>query len=138
MVATEVLDRLPDPQAGMKALAGRLRHDGVLAIMLNAKYGRIGVELMESVFQDMGLRQDKASVRLVKAMLTVLPKGHPLRRYIKIVNDLQSDANLVDTFLSGGRPGYTVDECIELVTSAELAFQGWFHKMPYYPHDLFA
>jgi hypothetical protein len=68
----------------------------------------------------------------------VLPKGHPLRQYFKIVDDLQSDAKLVDTFLSGGRPGYTVDECIELVTSAELAFQGWFHKMPYYPHDLFA
>ena len=39
--------------------------------------------------------------------------------------DLQSsDAALVDTFLHGRQRSYTVDECIDLVTSAGLAFQG--------------
>ena len=28
--------------------------------------------------------------------------------------------------------------CLDLVDSAGLVFQGWFHNTPYYPHDLFA
>ena len=51
---------------------------------------------------------------------------------------LQDDAALVDTFLHGRARNYTVDECIDFVTSAGLVFQGWFHKTPYYPHELFA
>jgi len=137
VVATEVLGRLKDPAAGMKALGSCLRRDGVLAVMVNAKYGRLGVELLESIFQDMGLRQDESSVKLVKETISVLPKGHPFRSYLKIAEDLQSDAALVDTFLGGRQRSYTVEECLDLVTSAELVFQGWLHKMPYYPHDLF-
>jgi hypothetical protein len=43
----------------------------------------------------------------------------------------------VDTFLHGRQRSYTVDECVDLVTSAGLVFQGWFLKSPYYAHDLF-
>lgn len=138
VVATGVLGRLKDPVEGMQALGACLRRDGVLAVMVNAKYGRLGVELLESVFEDMGLRQDESSVKLVKETISVLPKGHPFRSYLKIAEDLQSDAALVDTFLGGRQRSFTVEECIDLATSAELAFQGWLHKMPYYPHDLFA
>jgi SAM-dependent methyltransferase len=137
VVATAVLDRLADPLAGMRALAGCLGRDGVIAVTLDAKYGRIGAELLGSVFRDMGLREDNASVKLAKETISLLPKGHPLRHYLKIADDLQSDAALVDAFLRGGRRSFTVEECIDLVTSAELVFQGWFHKMPYYAHDLF-
>ena len=45
---------------------------------------------------------------------------------------------LVDTLLHGRERSYTVDDCIDLVTSAGLVFQGWFNKAPYYPHDLSA
>jgi hypothetical protein len=51
---------------------------------------------------------------------------------------LQFDSGLVDTFLHGRDRNYTVDECIELVTSAGLEFQGWLIKGPYYAHDLLA
>ena len=43
---------------------------------------------------------------------------------------------LVDTLLHGRERSYTVDDCIDLVTSAGLVFQGWFNKAPYYPHNL--
>jgi hypothetical protein len=52
---------MADPPAGLKALAGCLRPDGVMALMLYAKYWRIGVELLESVFRDLGLRQADSS-----------------------------------------------------------------------------
>jgi SAM-dependent methyltransferase len=138
VVSTGVLHHMADPLAGMKALAGCLRRDGAMALMLYAKYGRIGVELLESVFQDLGLRQDDASVQIVKDTIAALPPDHPVQSYLKIARDLQSDAALVDTFLHGRARSYTVAECIDLVTSAGLVFQGWFHKTPYYPHDLFA
>lgn len=138
VVSTGVLHHMADPLTGMEALAGCLRRDGALGVMLYAKYGRIGVELLESVFRDMGLGQDETSVKIVKDTLSVLPPDHPIQHYLKIARDLQSDAALVDTFLHGRARSYTVDECIDLVTSAGLVFQGWFHKAPYYPHDLFA
>jgi SAM-dependent methyltransferase len=66
VVSTGVLHHMADPPAGLKALAGCLRPGGVMALMHYAKYGRIGVELLESVFRDLGLRQDDSSVQLVK------------------------------------------------------------------------
>jgi SAM-dependent methyltransferase len=139
IVSTGVLHHLADPQAGMEALASRLRKDGVLGIMLYAKYGRIGIDILESVFRDLGLSQDEASVQIVKETISLLSADHPAQSYLKIARDLQaSDAGLVDTFLHGRQRAYTVDECIDLATSAGLEFQGWFIKAPYYAHDLFA
>ena len=73
IVSTGVLHHLADPAAGMKALAQCLRPDGAVAVMLYAKYGRAGVEVLQSIFRDMGLGQDEASVRTVKAAIATLP-----------------------------------------------------------------
>ncbi|BBX73290.1 SAM-dependent methyltransferase [Mycobacterium shinjukuense] len=137
IVSTGVLHHMADPQAGMNALAQCLRRDGVIAAMLYGKYGRVGVELLESAFRDMGFQQDAASIALVKKAISVVPPYHPVRSYLKKARDLLSDAALVDTFLHGRQRSYTVAECVDLVTSAGLVFQGWFHKTPYYPHDFF-
>jgi SAM-dependent methyltransferase len=139
IVSTGVLHHLKNPVAGMEALAGCLRPDGAIGVMLYAKYGRIGVELLESVFRDMELGQDDASVQIVKEMISVLSPDHPVQRYLQIARDLQSsDAAVVDTFLHGRQRSYTIDECVDLATSAGLVFQGLFLKAPYYPHNLFA
>jgi SAM-dependent methyltransferase len=138
IVSTGVLHHLADPLTGLKALAGCLRTDGAMGVMVYAKYGRIGVEILESVFRDLGFSQDEASVQLVKDALGVLPADHPVRSYLKVARDLLSDGALVDTFLHSRQRSYTVDECLDLVSAAGLAFQGWFHKTPYYPQDLFA
>ncbi len=73
VVSTGVLHHMAEPLAGMKALAQCLRPDGVVAVMLYAKYGRLGVELLETVFRDLGLQQDDASVRVVKETISLLP-----------------------------------------------------------------
>ncbi len=135
IVCSGVLHHMADPLAGLTSLAGCLRRDGVIALMLYAKYGRFGVDLLESVFRDMGLVQDEVSVQLVKDLLPLLPPEHPVTSYLKIARDIVSDAALVDTFLHGRQRSYTVDDCIDLVASAGLQFQGWFHKTPYYPHE---
>ena len=138
IVATGVLHLLPDPVAGMKTLKGCLRRDGALGVMLDAKYGRMGIEMLQSAFRNLGMGQDHASVQMVKEVITALPTEHPVHNYFKIAPvSAQSDAALADTFLHGPERNYSVDECIDLVTSAGLAFQGWFIKAPYYPHDWF-
>jgi SAM-dependent methyltransferase len=138
IISSGVLHHMADPLVGMKALAGCLRPDGAIGVMLYAKYGRVGVELLESVFRDMGLGQDDASVHLVKDTISVLSPDHPVQSYLNLAPDLHSDAGMVDTFLHGRERSYTVDECVDLVTSAGLVFQGWLNKGPYYPHELFS
>jgi hypothetical protein len=84
----------------------------------------------------LGLSQDDASVQLAKDAISMLPAEHPVRNYFKVARDLQTDGAVVDTFLHGRQRSYTVEGCMDLVASAGLAFQGWFHKTPYYPHDI--
>jgi len=138
IVSTGVLHHLADPQAGMNALAHCLRSDGVIGAMLYAKYGRFGIELLQSVFRDMGLGQNESSIALVRQTLSLLPADHPVRPYLRGSRELQFDEALVDTFLPGRERGHTVNDCIDLVTSAGLVFQGWFHKAPYYLHEIFS
>jgi SAM-dependent methyltransferase len=136
IVSTGVLHHLADPLAGMKAIAGCLRRDGVIGVTLYAKYNRIGVELLQSVFRDLGLRQDDASIRIVKDTISVLSPEHPLRTYFNHEGDweLRYDAAVVDAFLHGRDRSYTVDDCIDLVTSSGLVFQGWLFNAAHYPH----
>jgi SAM-dependent methyltransferase len=131
VICTGVLHHLASPGESLQALARRLRTDGVAAIMLYARYGRAGVEILQSLFRDLGLRQDEASVQVVKDTLAALQERHPVRDYLKMAPDLRSDAGLVDTFLHGRDRSYTVDDCLELVSSAGLVFQDWFFKAPY-------
>ena len=101
--------------------------------MLYARYGRIGIEMMQAVSRDMGLRQDKESLQMVKAAIASLGDTHPVKSYISIAPDLNFDAGVVDTFLRSRDKSFTVDDCIGLVTSAGLVFQDWFLKAPCFP-----
>jgi len=133
IISTGVLHHLAAPEAGMKALASCLRPDGVMALMLYAHYGRIGVEIMQGLFRELGLSQDRMSVNLVTEALASLPQEHPVKSYLSSAPDLTFDAGLVDTFLHGRDRSYTVKDCLELVDSAGMVFQEWFFKSPYEP-----
>ena len=140
IISTGVLHHTADPLVSMKALGACLRPDGVIGLALYARYGRIGVELMQAVFRDMGLAQDDRSVRAVHDTLAQLPAEHPLKSYLKLEGDweLQYDAAIVDTFLHGRDRSFTVDDCIALAEDASLEFQGWLLNSAYHPHEAFA
>lgn len=137
VVCIGVLHHLADPAKGMQALAGCLRRDGVASVMLYAQYGRIGVDLLASVFYDLGLDQDDSSLQVVKETIPLLPADHPVWSYLKNSPDLNADTSTVDTFLHGRQRCYTVTECVDLVTSAGLVFQELLFKSLYYPHESF-
>lgn len=131
IVSTGVLHHLADPVAGLAALADCLRSDGVASLMVYARYGRIGVEMLQGVFRDLDLRQDEASVRMVEEALAALPGDHPVQGYRSLAPDLAFDAGVVDTFLHGRERTYTTDGCIDLVEAAGLVFDDWLLKAPY-------
>ena len=133
IISTGVLHHLANPEVGMNALGQCLKPDGVIALMLYAEFGRIGVEMLQGVFRDMGLRQNDASVLMVRDALASLPDGHPIKSYVSVAPDLQYDAALVDTFLHGRDRSYNVRDCMDLVGSAGLVFQDIFLKTSYYP-----
>ena len=133
IVSTGVLHHLADPNTGLQALAQCLRAGGVAAIMLYARYGRIGVEMLQGIFRDLNLQQDESSLEIARSAIALLPDDHPIRSYINIAPDLRYDAGLVDTFLHGRDRSYTVQDCLDLVASAGLEFQDWFMKTPYEP-----
>ena len=133
IISTGVLHHIADPGRGMAVLGRCLRPDGVAAIMLYARYGRLGVEMLQGVFRDMGFGQDEASLQMVRATLSSLAPDHPVGSYLAIAPDLAYDAGLVDTFLHGRERSYTIDDCIALAEDAGLIFQDLFLKAPYYP-----
>jgi SAM-dependent methyltransferase len=136
IMSTGVLHHLAKPEVGMKALADVMRPDGVAAIMLYARYGRAGVELMQAIFRELGLKQDEESLAMVKEAIASLGPQHPVRAYMSIAPDLAFDAGMVDTFLHGRDRSSTVGDCLDLVDSAGLVFQDWFLKTSYYPPTL--
>jgi SAM-dependent methyltransferase len=133
IVSTGVIHHLADPAAGLRALARCLKPEGVAALMVYAKYGRLGVEMLQSVFRELGLGQDEASLRTVHEALAIVPPDHPVASYRTIAPDLGSDEGVIDTFLHARERSYTVDDCLALVSGAGLAFQGFFFKLPYHP-----
>jgi SAM-dependent methyltransferase len=78
VISTGVLHHLADPEAGMASLAAVLRPEGVLAVMLYATYGRVGVQMLQSVFRDLGLGQDEDSIRVVREVLTHIDARYAL------------------------------------------------------------
>lgn len=133
IISTGVLHHLASPEVGIQALSQCLRVDGVMALMLYAKYGRLGVDMLQSVFREMGMGQTETSVLMVKEALATLPQDHPVNSYIAIAPDLGYDAGLVDTFLHGRDRNYSTADCLALVASAGLVFQDLFFKSPYFP-----
>lgn len=135
VISTGVLHHMADPAEGMAALGRCLRPDGVLAVMLYARYGRLGVAMLQDAFRDLGLGQDEVSLDVVRSTIAGLPTDHPLRAYLTIAPDLAHDTGLVDTFLHERDRDFTVDDCLELVDAAGLVFDDWFLKAPYHHHD---
>lgn len=135
IITTGVLHHMAEPTVGMTALGRCLEPDGVLAVMLYAKYGRLGVTMLQEVFNELGLGQNEDSLEIVRSTIGDLPHDHPLRAYLSIAPDLAHDTGLIDTFLHERDRSFTVDDCLDLVAAAGLAFDDWFLKAPYQPHD---
>jgi SAM-dependent methyltransferase len=130
-----VLHHLPDPAAGLKALANVLAPDGVVYLMLYGKYGRAGIYMAQELFRILRLEQSAEDIATVKAALAAFPHDHPVRRCLSGANDLAFDAGIVDTFLHPVDRGFTVGDCFDLLEGCGLVLQGWVNRYAYDPES---
>jgi len=133
IVSTGVLHHLPDPDAGLRALAGVLAPDGAIHVMLYGRYARIGVYMMQEMFRRLGVGQSADDIAFARDVLAALPAEHYLNWHRRRSGDLEHDSGLVDTLLHPVDRAYTPDEVIAFAGRAGLVFQNWGDNRLYYP-----
>lgn len=132
IICTGVLHHLPDPDAGLKALADVLDPSGSMAIMLYGKSGRAGVYLVQDILRRLGAGPDAEGLKVARELLKFVPSHHYLISATgKLPNDLADDAGIVDMLLHPQDRAYSVPDVMKFVEAAGLVFFGWNDNAPY-------
>lgn len=129
-----VLHHLPDPAAGLAALAARLDPDGGMGIMVYAPLGRTGVYPMQSALRALtrGL-PPKEQVALARRALAGLPKTNWLLHNPHVSDHRGPDADLYDLLLHSCDRPFTVTELGDLAASAGLGISALISPAAYDP-----
>ena len=126
IICTGVLHHLPDPDAGLKALADVLAPSGSMAIMLYGKTGRAGVYLVQDILRRLGAGPNAEGLRTARELLKFVPSNHYLISPTgKPPHDLADDAGVVDMLLHPQDRAYSVPDVMAFVAAAGLIFAGW-------------
>src|SRR5499427_5376161 len=120
---TGVLHHLPDPSAGMQALASVLQPEGGLGVMVYGQYGRTGVYPLQEMLRTLAPPSMATADRIAmaKRLIRFLPTTNLFRRN-PYLNDhvTGGDAGLYDLLLHSIDRAYTVPEIGELTGNAGL------------------
>jgi SAM-dependent methyltransferase len=134
IVCTGVLHHLADPDAGLRALAGVLKPDGALHLMVYAPYGRAGIYMMQEFCRRTGVQPTDEGIRDLIAALKALPPGHPLETLLAEAPDFRQEAELADALLHPQDRAYSVPQLFDFIARGGLAFGRWVKQAPYSPH----
>src|SRR5215471_455683 len=133
---TGVLHHLPDPSAGMKALASVLDPEGGIGVMLYGRYGRSGVyplqEMLRTLAPPSMAIEDR--IAMAKRLIRFLPTTNQFRRN-PYLNDhvTGGDAGLYDLLLHSIDRAFTVPEIAELASDAGLRVVAFLEPVRYEP-----
>ncbi len=109
-----VLHHLPDPDAGLSALARVLADGGVIGLMVYARYGRTAVYQIQSLIDTLSDADEPLPARMdvAREALDALAPGHWWKRSEELHTDHKryGDAGLADLFLNPIDRAYTVPE----------------------------
>ena len=126
ILCTGVLHHLPNPDAGLKALADVLEPSGSMGLMLYGKAARAGVYQVQDILRRLGAGPDAAGLGMARELLKFIPPHHYLfEPNGKLPIDLAQDAGIVDMLLHPQDRAYSVPEVLQFVASAGLIFFGW-------------
>lgn len=125
IICTGVLHHMEHPEDGLRVLASVLSPRGALYAMVYAYAKRAGVYLLQDFFRRLKVGQDDAGIAFVRQILRDLPAHHYARWFLPASGEQLADAELVDIFLHVQDRAYSVQEVLDLVATAGLAFQGW-------------
>jgi ubiquinone/menaquinone biosynthesis C-methylase UbiE len=133
---TGVLHHLPDPAAGMRALASVLNPDGGMGVMLYGEYGRSGVYPLQQLLQTLAPRSMALEDRIAmtKRLIRFLPTTNLFRRN-PYLNDhvTGGDAGLYDLLLHSGDRAFTVPDIGTMAQESGLRVVAFLEPVRYEP-----
>ena len=133
---TGVLHHLPDPAAGMRALASVLNSDGGMGVMLYGEYGRSGVyplqELLRTLAPPSMALEDR--IAMTKRLIRFLPTTNLFRRN-PYLNDhvTGGDAGLYDLLLHSCDRAFTVPDIGTMAQESGLRVVAFLEPVRYEP-----
>jgi SAM-dependent methyltransferase len=131
IVCTGVLHHLPDPAAGLAALAAVLAPGGAIHLMVYGTYGRAGVYMLQAYCRQLGIGHTEQEIRELAHTLAQLPPAHPLARLLGESPDFRRKDALADALLNPQDRPFTVPQLLELLGRCGLAFGRWVRQAPY-------
>ena len=133
---TGVLHHLPDPAAGMRALASVLNPDGGMGVMLYGEYGRSGVYPLQELLQTLAPRSMALEDRIAmtKRLIRFLPTTNLFRRN-PYLNDhvTGGDAGLYDLLLHSCDRAFTVPDIGAMARESGLRLVAFLEPVRYEP-----
>ena len=133
---TGVLHHLPDPAAGMQALASVLHPEGGMGVMLYGEYGRSGVYPLQQMLQTLAPLSMAIEDRLAmaKRLIRFLPTTNLFRRN-PYLNDhvTGGDAGLYDLLLHSCDRAFTVPQIGQMAASSGLRVVAFLEPVRYEP-----
>ncbi|MCA0248568.1 MAG: class I SAM-dependent methyltransferase [Proteobacteria bacterium] len=133
---TGVLHHLPDPTAGMQALASVLHPEGGIGVMLYGEYGRSGVYPLQQMLQTLAPLSMALEDRLAmaKRLIRFLPTTNLFRRN-PYLNDhvTGGDAGLYDLLLHSCDRAFTVPQISAMTAASGLRVVAFLEPVRYEP-----
>lgn len=133
---TGVLHHLADPPAGLRALAGALKPEGGIGVMVYGEYGRSGVYPVQEILRVLAPLDQEPAERLAmaKRLLRFLPQTNLFRRNPYLNDHISGgDAGLYDLLLHSQDRAYTVPQAAQLAQSAGLRIVAFLEPARYEP-----
>jgi SAM-dependent methyltransferase len=133
VVCTGVLHHLPDPDVGLRALHDVLLPHGAMHLMVYARYGRMGVYMMQEYSRLLEIGTSDDELQGLAETLGALPAEHPVQVLLRRTKDMWQPAALADAFLHPQDRAYTVPELYDWLERCGMSFGRWYEQAPYLP-----
>ncbi len=131
-----VLHHLPDPLAGLRALAGALAPGGGIGLMVYAPHGRTGVYMLQDALRALAPATEApaARVEIARRLWKHVPDTAWLRKNPWITDHTEGgDAGLYDLLLNPRDVAFTVPELARLIEAAGLRLRTLVEPIRYDP-----
>lgn len=137
-----VLHHMPDPLAGLKALASVLAPGGGMGLMVYAPHGRTGVYMVQDALRllapaeaaDGGPADPAPRLDAARRLWKHLPETNWLRRNPWLSDHISGgDAGMYDLLLNPRDQAYTTTRFHDLITAAGLQLACWVEPVRYDP-----